>query len=58
MPKFRVSWIERRIHYIDVEANSEYDAIEMAQDADYKSSASDSSSYDEYTAIRQEPERE
>lgn len=50
MPKYRVSWIESRIHYIDVEAKDEFEAIEKVEEFEYDETASDDSSYENYTA--------
>ena len=51
MPKFRVSWIESRLHYVEVDANDEFDAIEMVDGFDYNVTVSDESLYDnDYTA--------
>ena len=50
MHKYRVSWTECRIHYIDVVAGDEFEAIERAEEFEYGETASDESSYDNYTA--------
>jgi hypothetical protein len=52
MRKYRVSWIESRVHYIDVEAEDKFDAIEEARNSDYGETASDASIFDKYSAIR------
>ncbi len=49
--KYRVSWIESRLHYVEVDAEEESEAIEMVDGFDYEETASDESWYeDEYTA--------
>lgn len=51
MQKYRVSWIESRLHYIEVDADDEDDAIEMVDSFDYEETASDEAWYDNnYTA--------
>ena len=34
--KYRVSWLESRLHYVEVDADDEFDAIEMAHGIDYE----------------------
>ena len=51
MPKYRVSWIESRLHYVEVDASDEFEAIAMVDGFEYDGTASDESWYDEtYTA--------
>ena len=50
MNKFRVSWIESRFHYIEVEADDELEAIEKAEEFEYDETASDDSIYGEFSA--------
>lgn len=50
MPRYLVSWVESRVHYVDVVAKDEFGAIEMAKELDYQDAASDESSYDDFTA--------
>ena len=56
MSKFRVSWIESRLHYIDVDAVDKFEAIEKAEGFDYSETASDESSYNNHTATMLEDE--
>ncbi|MGQ0540329.1 MAG: hypothetical protein ACT4O9_00600 [Blastocatellia bacterium] len=50
MSKYRVSWLESRIHYIDLEAEDEFEAIERARQFEYDMTASDDSSFGERVA--------
>lgn len=51
MQKYRVSWIESLLHYIEVDAEDEADAIEMVDAFSYEETVSEESWYDNnYTA--------
>lgn len=56
MPKFRVSWTESRLHYIDVDAVDQFEAIEKAEEFEYGETASDDSSYKNHNATLIEDE--
>ncbi len=50
-PKYRVSWVESRLHYVEVDADDELAAVRMVDGFDYNETVSDESWYDNnYTA--------
>ncbi len=50
MSTYRVKWKEIRLHYVDVEAEDKFEAIEVSKECDYEETASDESWYDgDYT---------
>lgn len=51
MPKFRVSWVESRLHYINVDAGDKFEAIEKAEEFEYGETASDDSSYNNHRVL-------
>ncbi len=56
MSKFRVSWIESRLHYIEIDAVDRFEAIEKAEEFEYSETARDESSYNNHTATILEDE--
>lgn len=56
MPNYLVSWIESRVHYVEVEAEDKFDALELANEFDYADTASDSISYNGHRATLIEAE--
>lgn len=51
MSKFRVSWIESRVHYVEVEAENEFEALEKAENFTYDETASDESFYNNHAVM-------
>lgn len=47
---YRISWIEYRPHSIEIEAENEEEAIELAQEMDYEQTASETSWHGETSA--------
>ena len=46
MQKYRVSWVESRLHYVEVDADDGLAAIRMVDGFDYDETVSDESWYD------------